>query len=715
MIRQAAFFKTEFSKLLSKNHTASSYHNEVLAADVLHADTPETVVLAIAAFPQNEVEVPHAAQDYERVLIRYAPTALLPGCWLDRCVRVQDSHTALAGKLLDSYYWQIGQGKPALHRGNLYRALCASRGISLPAIEARFFVADKRFCDLDFALPAKLLAIGQFDFQSLPHVLGAHAAMTLWGLPAPVLAAGEKLVGQTFREHFELQDDAQQRARSLLLQMLSCYAQQETPNWKVILATAFDLYETRKRFCESLRPQPKPSPEEAMLELVRRKSQHGFGFHGKIHLAGQPLDRFFAPPDLTGFLRALAKSPWVVAGHPQQSPLLTKTTQFGGSMLGIFEDSELAVIADWIRSLGEGGGDTELTSNWRTPVTSAVANAVLWDFSDETNVETPFRTTEPKTVGQVELPSLYHLFLQNKIPRQTAQLAYGYVKRRIAEVARAGNPEQLVRQKLWPWSISALHEFVESQHREQVFGRKQKHVTDNKMDEQGIERLLSKKQVLWLLCQMAPAAFIDGGWLAGICCSSLNHRPSVAPLFQIYRDELGTGVANYHHGNILRKMLREQGIEFPRCDSAEFIHWPVLLKESFSTPVLWLALSHCTKEFYPEVLGMNLAIELAGIGKAYGRAIALLQQHGIDPTFFKAHNTVDNIDSGHTAWAVRAITLHLQELAEMADEHTLQQCWQRVFVGYAMYGKSSEPLMRALGMQLVPTLGWQWLRHTLLE
>ncbi|HMU40461.1 MAG TPA: iron-containing redox enzyme family protein [Pseudomonadota bacterium] len=654
-------------------------------------------------------------QDTKESLLRYAPTALLPGSWLFVATQVRGSHTPLSAALQESLYLQFGAGHSARHRGNQYRALLRILGETLPPLSSRQFAFDRRFQDTDFDLPLYLLSVGGTTEHALPEVLGVHAAMTLFPPPKPVEQAAQRLLGTSFLAYFDPHSPLQKRAEQLLRNALQAYEQQRTPDWPRILHAARTVFEKRTAFCATLLPQEKPSPWASMMAVVQAKFRNGFGFHGRVRLAGKPLDAFFDPdrPDLAGFLEALSHSQWIVPGHPEQSPLLSTSTQFGGSMLGIFTTAELDAIATWISALPDSAQPGEKESG---PIVSFYEQeAHVPDFS-----RAPVSVdAEPET--QDDVPALYKKFLCETDDPACIRSARQYVLHRMAEAACAGDERKLVREKLWPWSARALSEWVWTQHHQQVFGEKPgpsqgcnsgKH-RDNRIDEMGPERHLEKKDVLWLICQMAPAAFIDGAWLQGICTPALSSRASATPLFQIYRDELGTGNAWHHHGNILRRMLAEQGISLPQCDSQEFVTWPAFLKESFCTPVLWLALSLHAQEFYPELLGMNLAIELAGVGKAYGRAITLLQSHSIDPCFFKAHNTVDNVASGHTAWAMRAIGIHMNEILDISDDTEAGRVWQRIWRGYAMYEKSSSPLVKSIALRIGPTLGWKWLQNTL--
>ena len=98
----------------------------------------------------------------------------------------------------------------------------------------------------------------------------------------------------------------------------------------------------------------------------------------------------------------------------------------------------------------------------------------------------------------------------------------------------------------------------------------EKRVVDARLDEQigryepsasaghRIEHDLSRADVVWLLTQLAPAAFVDGAWVQGACSSPWAASESAALLLRIYRDELGSGVVRQHHGNVMRSVQDDE-------------------------------------------------------------------------------------------------------------------------------------------------------------
>jgi len=77
-----------------------------------------------------------------------------------------------------------------------------------------------------------------------------------------------------------------------------------------------------------------------------------------------------------------------------------------------------------------------------------------------------------------------------------------------------------------------------------------------------------------------------------------------------------------------------------------------------------------------------LAIELSGIGGEYRRSGDVLRNYGFSSQFTDLHNTIDNIVSGHTAWALEAIKINLDDMLQKGGQSLMQEHWHKVWIGY---------------------------------
>jgi hypothetical protein len=142
---------------------------------------------------------------------------------------------------------------------------------------------------------------------------------------------------------------------------------------------------------------------------------------------------------------------------------------------------------------------------------------------------------------------------------------------------------------------------------------------------------------------------------------------------------VGNGDVTLNHPNVFRELLAQMGVELPGFGTLEFGRWPGFRPEALRVPLFWLCLSQFPKRFLPETLGLNLAMELSGVGGAYRDAIDALRYYGYDPCFIELHNTIDNISTGHTAWPIEAIKCHMDEMLAHGGTELVEEHWHRVW------------------------------------
>ena len=181
--------------------------------------------------------------------------------------------------------------------------------------------------------------------------------------------------------------------------------------------------------------------------------------------------------------------------------------------------------------------------------------------------------------------------------------------------------------------------------------------------------------------QLAPLILIDGGWLQGMASPALIHTTVGRMLFHVLVEELGEGKPKEHHANIYRNLLKAMGEEPPPVDTWEFARWERLQDASFDVPALWLSISCFPRHFLPEILGLNLAVELAGVGGPYMEARDTLRRFRYPTLFVDVHNAADNVSVGHAAWAMNAIKRYMDEVAEREGPHNVDRTWHRIWTG----------------------------------
>lgn len=192
----------------------------------------------------------------------------------------------------------------------------------------------------------------------------------------------------------------------------------------------------------------------------------------------------------------------------------------------------------------------------------------------------------------------------------------------------------------------------------------------------------TREDVIDSSVQLCPMVLIDGAWLQRFGNIALCNTAVGSRLFRIYRDEVGNGFARENHPNIYRELMSEMGVDVPEFGSVDFCHWPGFKDGAFLVPTFWLCISQFPRHFLPEILGLTLAMELSGVGGTYRSASDALRRHGFSSTFVDLHNTVDNIVTGHTALALEATKMHLEEMHGHGGLAEVQRHWRRVWTGY---------------------------------
>ncbi|MDB6060926.1 MAG: hypothetical protein JWM78_1029 [Verrucomicrobiaceae bacterium] len=191
----------------------------------------------------------------------------------------------------------------------------------------------------------------------------------------------------------------------------------------------------------------------------------------------------------------------------------------------------------------------------------------------------------------------------------------------------------------------------------------------------------NKSHALHFLNAVAPTKLVDGAWLYGLLRDWKN--PGLAPLIEIYLEELGDGIAGKNHVVLFKKLLETHG-----CGSNG-----QLADKYFTQGAVQLALAENAEEFFPEVLGFNLGYEqlpLHLLISAYE-----LKELGIDPYYFTLHVTIDNPHSGHAQMALQGL---LDLLPRVANP---QAFYRRVINGYklSMAGESTTAIIESFNLE----------------
>lgn len=605
-----------------------------------------TQILAAAGSTDTATCAGHALQSLppaaqQQILRLYLPFLSLQPGWLSPALVITQAHRAWGAGLIRLFETLWHSGLPAQIRAVIGQSC---QQYHWPEPDKSSYPLHSQSPDIAFSTANLLLTLGHY-----PATFQAEISGACWALlhapyhysPVPLFPA-----------------DLKHSCRELLLEMLRDPAVSDNEAVKSGFCRGYLLIKNSLQQWQACISQAagQATPQQQMLQLLEKFGSSPCGYHKKGSLAGKPLDHWFAPDhyDSQQLLQALSQSPYVKPGQPQRSRLINQLIAADGPMFRVFTAADLSVIQQWIASLPE---ETTAASNPACP-TAHQHQAVLL----------PSQLPAMEHGTGRDLRQLYHQLLHPEQFPSARAIALQYCQKWLHAhqigLHRGDAPLPMAH-----YDAALFATWVEQQHARQV----QSYRPLQGPPELCVSEL--KRQVIQLL----PFVLIDGAWLRGFTQPRWLHCDIGRLLLRTYLDELGNGHTELHHGNIYRALVESMGYCVADFTTAEFVQLDLFQQEDFEVPVFWLSISLFPKQFLAELLGLNLAMELSGIGGDYRRAGDILRFYGFSSQFNELHNSIDNIVTGHTGWAVQAIQLFM----EQHQGSTLQtQYWHRIWTGY---------------------------------
>ena len=571
-----------------------------------------------------------------------APLRLLEGIWLGRVASPASGHLPLQNRLLALYTDCMGLDNPALSPAQRYRARLTQAGISLPLINSPDF-----FQHPDYTDGVLRIALHHLTFFHRPD----HYFPELMGYTLAYLS----------REHDEPDDpEWSARRRRHLHAIMADIPDADLDQERLQAGHALyrQAHAQARRELSALIGQPAPTAETRMADILRGKLPHAIGYHAGVRLEDRSLDAWLSDhqeqPETV--LQALRRSSLVNTTCPAASRLI-KAMDFGGAMFGVFSQEEQEAAKDWIADPAI-RPDSAPSASGRQPLTDTLPDTP----------KTP--SPPPRTRKGLCVRQLYTTLLQCESPVDVPDDA----RRHVNRILRRTRLWAWLRAKSTPFAYSpeALAGFVTEHHRVEL-ARYRPLPGPPKVD---------KPFCHWAMLQLTPALLVDGAWLAGMNGAAEALDTTDRHMLRIYLDELGEGRPAWNHPNVHRKLLASQGTQLPDFRQEAFARHPEFRDAAFDLPVYLLAMGLLTEERRPEILGLNLAIEMSGLGASYLRAIDILRYHGMDPTLIQLHLSIDNPASGHAARARDAIALYLDAIRRREGHAAMDASWRRIWLGY---------------------------------
>ena len=417
----------------------------------------------------------------------------------------------------------------------------------------------------------------------------------------------------------------------------------------------------------------RPQTDEQLVEdLFQKIAASAQGHHGQAMLAGKKIDQWFGeqPFNSREFMAAIRGSSYVNLKAIERSPLLALFA-FKGPMFGVLNDQEIALLKCWLAQAVEQKPVSSLNRASGTDSMSRYPSALCCpaiDFSRLSN---------------------RHLFYYLVNSEQYPEVIDSASRRvnRVLRLARCSN-----KAPFKGYQHGKLEQFIETIYQHGIKG----------YQEFKAPARLSKATYVWAIEQLAPTILVDGCWLQGVSQLQFTPYRAVGDVLQkIYSDEMGNGDVLKNHPCIYRRLLASLTIELPLVHSRDFCEHRDFLDSAFDVPVFLTALSLCGNRFLPELLGVNLAIELSGLGKQYMTLRDELKYWQIDSTIVDVHISIDNVATGHTALAREAIALYLDQVQMMQGSEVMNQHWRRIYQGYCALNIASARFKAALFFQYI--------------
>jgi hypothetical protein len=622
----------------------------------------------------------------EFILAQCAPCELMNGALLQNFCAPSNSHEEVASLIHRAHALQVGDGCTQFNSANLFRQLLQRNGLHFPEISSEKFFVNRDVIASSWNLPAYQLSLSLFPRRFEAELLGAALFDVTEVMARPLHSlADDRFDGIGDSLYVKKKRAIQSELREVIREAISRTMEQWDDEHAAVNGTDTSLVAYRKRILtgfwtsatllnawlgdlSALLDSDYLGPRNAMIRLIEQKGIHAVGYHEKLKVDAVPFDQLIVE-NPAAFVHALERSRWISPGHPEKSLLTTKLIQFGGPMFRVFSDHEIETIRRWITSIPR----DVIADNAAPNAVGCCSRGGAQSSGTRYQRGAVGGNVPPQSVRRTRSSSrsMYTRLLNNEQDPAIYDEARDFVKSWLARSAEGISRDDRAI-PFANYSHSKLRNWFE--------GKATSQLRDYEQSERSVQK--TRDEVIDEALQLCPMIFIDGAWLQKWGNVGLVESPIGSHLFKIYADEIGNGNSIWNHPNIYRKLVEQMGVELPDFRKPEFAEWNGFRSAAFDVPVFWLSLSLFPRAYLPETLGLNLAMELSGVGGSYKTAHDELKHYGFSTLFVDLHNTIDNVSTGHSALALEAIELHMDEALRGGDNRMVAERWRRVWTGY---------------------------------
>jgi Iron-containing redox enzyme len=652
----------EYTDAISAKYSPAS-----LAALLKHTTSPQSYPLPESAL--NDC------------LVQYAPIYFTEPSWLAAITQTVTSQTPLVVDLM-AVTLRLTEGNQSIANSReIYQAYLLSSDIDLPALHTLAFSKQTDVGDEIFDFAAIQLALAQFPRVFFPEILGFTLSycQTL-SLPQQFFSGSDDFKLPSFiTSRSDRREQELTHIAAIIKTYLGEFSKQADNLWQRI-QSGFWLHQQQLEHCNhciGTHCHTTLSPRQSVEKLLATLIPNAIGHHGKIRLGSKTIDDWFrgVPFKSVNFLATLLHSPYVDREKPENSKLL-KLFEFNGPMFGVLDESGKNTIKNWLLSELNPAlthGKKHKSANYKVGLKSISNNPTPQVAVAE--VQQAVSYTAQENYAKLSNRELYYYLVNSDLYPEVLPTAKHKVNRVLA-MAKLFNRLPFRR-----YSHPVFEDYIKSIYQHEVDTYKPLNKNPK----------LSKNAYVWGIEQFAPTILTDGSWLQGIQQLDFYSSHTIgALLHKIYEDEMGNGILAQNHPHIYQELLDSLTIKLPPIYSKDFINHPGFIGSAFDIPVYLMAISKFPSALLPELLGLNMAIEISGLGRVYLRLSAELKFWDINPAIVDVHTSIDNLSSGHSALAIKAIQTYLDEVTTCYGEDIMQAHWRRIYTGYCSLQTASK-------------------------
>lgn len=613
---------------------------------------PDSVETGSSGLPRPANVPPLTEEAFGNCIRQLSPVILTEPDWLHSISQAATSQDPLAVDLMAVH---LKLTRPETGK-DLFLGLLLATGQTILPLTSRAFAQQEATGACLFELACLQLALACFPRVFFPEILG----FTLAYCRSPDFLEnfrpenGNPNLDRFLEIRRSRKDSVIPDLNQIIGGYVHAFGDQGDDLWRRI-RSGFSLYRTQAERCRQHLLQQMldpPSFGRQWATLLEKKAAAAAGHHGRVKVGGRFLNDWFAesPFDSIGFLSELAKSPYINKENPSASPLL-KLFDFNGRMFGVLTQDERRILENWLIS-----EKAEIPS--ACPASERTEPEIQAD-TEQTGTTIDF--------SKLDNRELYYYLVNAELFPEVMTAARQKVRRMLRSAG------WFSRLPFKTYTHQAFDELIATLYRQE---------TERYRPLDSVPKL-SRKAYLWGIEQFAPAILADGCWLQSVSRLKFGPNPALAALLcKIYEDEAGNGKLEQNHPFIYRQLLDSVGLDLPPIASREFAEYPGFIDSAFDLPVYLLAISRFPGTFLPELLGLNMAIELSGLGNVYLRLSEELAYWGLNPAIVDVHTSIDNVASGHAFLAKAAIQLYLDEIIAVSGIEAAENHWRRIYTGY---------------------------------